>query len=90
LIVMPYVIETIDASLVDTSVLGLYRSYFADSGTILSDLYGLMRDDPPERRFGLREQNGPAGKYWGFVACALGGRVLVPLRKLAESRNGPE
>jgi esterase/lipase superfamily enzyme len=62
LIVMPGV-ESIDASFVDTSLLGLNHSYFADNGTILSDLYRLFRDDPAEKRFGLREQGSGAAKF---------------------------
>jgi esterase/lipase superfamily enzyme len=70
LIVMPGAIETVDASNVDTSALGLFHSYFADNGTILADLYHLFRDDPAERRFGLREEEDAAGKYWVLVARA--------------------
>jgi esterase/lipase superfamily enzyme len=70
LIVMPGVLQSIDASEVDTSLLGLNHSYFADNGTILSDLYRLFRDDPAEQRFGLTEATGAAGKYWIFAARA--------------------
>jgi esterase/lipase superfamily enzyme len=70
LIVMPGVLQSIDASEVDTSLLGLNHSYFADNGTILSDLYRLFRDDPAEKRFGLTEATGTAGKYWIFAARA--------------------
>jgi esterase/lipase superfamily enzyme len=70
LIVMPRVLESIDASSVDTSLLGLYHSYFADNGTILADLYRLFRNDPADKRFGLIEEIGATGKYWILAARA--------------------
>lgn len=70
LIVMPGVIETVDASSVDTSALGLFHSYFADNGTILADLYQLFRDNPADKRFGLKEVGDTPTKYWVLVARA--------------------
>jgi len=66
LVVMPGIVDTIDASNVDIGLLGLNHSYFADSSTILCDLYGVLHDNPADKRFGLREESGAAGKYWIF------------------------
>jgi esterase/lipase superfamily enzyme len=60
-------IDTIDASSVDTSILGLSHSYYADNTTILSDLFALFRGRPPAERFGLRSVTGPRGVYWRFL-----------------------
>lgn len=62
LVVVPGV-DTIDASWVDTSFTG--HSYYADSRSVLFDLFSLLRyGKPPGERFGLfvREQGGL--KYW--------------------------
>lgn len=64
LVVMPG-IETIDASQVDTSLLG--HSYFAETGSVLSDIYYLIRDGQrADRRFGLRRVDGETGPHWEF------------------------
>ena len=61
-------IDTIDASAVETSFLA--HSYFGDS--ILLDIFSLVRNGlPPELRFGLREENSEAGKYWVFEPGAF-------------------
>jgi esterase/lipase superfamily enzyme len=59
-------IDTIDASSVETSTLGLGHSYYGDSGTILADLFALIQGRLPAERFGLRPMTAPAGKYWLF------------------------
>jgi esterase/lipase superfamily enzyme len=59
-------LQTIDASQVDTSLLGLNHSYFADNGTILSDLFTLLKGQPPQERFGLVPMTAPGGTYWRF------------------------
>ncbi|MDE3036525.1 MAG: alpha/beta fold hydrolase, partial [Nitrospirota bacterium] len=64
LVVVPGV-DTIDASWVDTSFTG--HSYYADSRSVLFDLFNLLRHGkPPGERFGLlaKEQNGQ--RYWAF------------------------
>jgi esterase/lipase superfamily enzyme len=66
LIVMPDAMDTVDASTVDTSLLGLNHSYYADNAAILSDLFRLLQNDRPEKRFGLRAAENTAGKYWIF------------------------
>jgi esterase/lipase superfamily enzyme len=59
-------LQTIDASQVDTSLLGLNHSYFADNSTILSDLFTLLKGQPPQERFALVPMTAPAGQYWRF------------------------
>jgi esterase/lipase superfamily enzyme len=59
-------IQTVDASAVQTSALGLGHSYYADNSTVLSDLFGLIRGRAPSERFGLIETRVPAGPYWRF------------------------
>jgi len=64
LVVVPGV-DTVDASAVDTSLLG--HSYFGDTRTLIGDLFALLIDGKrPEERFGL-EQAGPDGaRHWRF------------------------
>jgi len=59
-------IDTVDASSVDTSLLGVLHQYYADSKTILSDIFNLVRDTPPKGRFGLRSVQSQKGQYWLF------------------------
>lgn len=59
-------IDSIDASAVDTSMLGLFHQYYADNRTILSDLFQLLRDNPPESRFGLTAVTTGSGSFWRF------------------------
>jgi esterase/lipase superfamily enzyme len=59
-------IETIDATGVDTSLLG--HSYFAETRSLLSDMFNLIRDDKrPDRRSGLRRIDMQTGRYWEFI-----------------------
>ena len=60
-------VQSIDASTVDTSLLGFDHEYFADSKNILSDLFHLLRGEAPDSRSGLHRQNKEAGVYWIFV-----------------------
>jgi esterase/lipase superfamily enzyme len=58
-------IETIDATAVDSSLVG--HSYFADSRSVLSDMFHLVRDGQrATRRFGLRAVDVERGRYWEF------------------------
>jgi esterase/lipase superfamily enzyme len=58
-------IETVDATGMDTGFLG--HSYFAETRSVLADLYGLINEGRrPEERFGLREVESPAGSFWAF------------------------
>jgi esterase/lipase superfamily enzyme len=64
LVVIPG-IETVDASLVDTSLLG--HSYIGDSRTVITDMTALvLQGTRAEKRAGLRMINGSAGRYWSF------------------------
>lgn len=59
-------VETVDASSVQTSMLGLGHSYYADNSTLLSDLFHLIRGRRPDERFGLEPVPAGAGRYWRF------------------------
>lgn len=64
LVVVPG-IETIDATHVDTSLLG--HSYFAEARSVLSDMFYLIRNDQrADKRFGLRPVDAQVGRYWEF------------------------
>lgn len=64
LVVVPG-IETIDATGTDTSLLG--HSYFAETRSVLSDIFYLIRNGQrAEQRFGLQRVDTQAGKYWVF------------------------
>jgi esterase/lipase superfamily enzyme len=64
LVVVPGV-ETIDATYVDTSLLG--HSYFAETRSVLSDMFYLIRNgERADMRFGLRRVDAQAGRYWEF------------------------
>jgi esterase/lipase superfamily enzyme/nucleoid DNA-binding protein len=46
-------VDTIDASAVDTNLIGHF--YYAENRSVLSDIFNLLRDgSPPEKRFGIR------------------------------------
>lgn len=58
-------IETIDATGTDTSLLG--HSYFAETRSVLSDMFYLIRNGQrADQRFGLRGIDTQAGRYWEF------------------------
>jgi esterase/lipase superfamily enzyme len=59
-------IDTVDASSVNTSLVGLGHAYYADNSTILSDLFSVLRGRKPPERFGLTPVQTPAGTYWRF------------------------
>lgn len=64
LVVVPRV-DTIDATGMDTSLLG--HSYYADNRSILSDLFYLIREGKsPPSRFGLLEKTRYGVPYWMF------------------------
>jgi hypothetical protein len=63
-------VDTIDASAVETSTLGLNHAYWADNGTILSDLFDLIRDRPPGDRPRLVQIRAGEGAFWRFRAAA--------------------
>ncbi|WDE02144.1 alpha/beta hydrolase [Thalassomonas actiniarum] len=58
-------IETIDATAVDTSLLG--HSYPKDESSVLSDIFNLIRNGlRPDQRFRLSPIDTEAGRYWKF------------------------
>jgi esterase/lipase superfamily enzyme len=57
-------IETIDASGVETDLVG--HSYYATNKTVLGDVYYVLRGHPPSGRFGLNPVTIAAGAYWEF------------------------
>jgi esterase/lipase superfamily enzyme len=58
-------IDTIDVSAVDTSFMG--HSYFAENGSVISDLISLLRDGkPPAERAGLVAVPLGTMRYWAF------------------------
>lgn len=59
-------VDSIDASSVRTDFLN--HSYFGDSGSILSDLFYLIRDNlPPSARVRLRKRDLYGQTYWSFL-----------------------
>lgn len=60
-------VDTIDASNVNTSLLG--HSYFGDERTLIGDLANLIRNNlPPEKRPGLERVTHKTHHYWRFLA----------------------
>jgi len=57
-------VSTIDASELETDLLG--HSYFAEHRSVVSDIYYLLQDQPPERRFGLIRVRRGKREYWKF------------------------
>ncbi len=58
-------VETIDASTVDTGLLG--HSYFGDNSSVLSDLFYLLKDGfPASKRSRLEQKTVQTGIYWAF------------------------
>jgi esterase/lipase superfamily enzyme len=59
-------IDTIDASAVDTSLVG--HSYFADNASVLADIDDILRRHAaPDQRPHLRAIDAQAGRYWIFT-----------------------
>jgi len=58
-------IDTVDATTVDTSLLG--HSYYGDNRSVLADLFELIRrGSPPQERFGLVPKERYGSRYWLF------------------------
>ncbi|WBA44238.1 alpha/beta hydrolase [Hymenobacter canadensis] len=55
-------VETVDASNIDTSLLG--HSYIAEEQELLADLADLFKGQRAKQRFGLRNKSGRSGMYW--------------------------
>jgi esterase/lipase superfamily enzyme len=59
-------LETVDASEIDTSLLG--HSYYGDNRSIISDLFYIVREGrSASQRFSLTQVIVPGGQYWKFV-----------------------
>jgi len=58
-------IDTIDASAVDTDLVGHF--YYGDNRSVLSDVFYVLRGHAPKERSMLRSRRSPAGSYWAFV-----------------------
>jgi len=63
-LVLVHGMDTIDASAVDTGLLG--HSYYGDEQSILSDMFYMFRGIRPEARAMLMRKSKPAGDYWAF------------------------
>ncbi|MET4801465.1 alpha/beta hydrolase [Bradyrhizobium sp. LB11.1] len=62
-------IDTIDASLVDTSLVGLHHSYFGEKRSILNDMFNLIAQQlAPDQRFDLQASGDALRKYWSYRA----------------------
>jgi esterase/lipase superfamily enzyme len=62
-------VDTIDASKVDTSLIGLHHSYFGSKRSILSDMFTLIAQQlEPDKRFELEAAGDVEGKYWKYRA----------------------
>ena len=59
-------VDTVDASSVRTDAFTFNHSYFADNLAMLSELYHLLRGDPPEIRFGLERVGSGEAVFWRF------------------------
>jgi esterase/lipase superfamily enzyme len=58
-------VDTVEVSAVDTSLVGHF--YYGDNRSVLSDLFGLLRDHKaPDQRFGLAARKKNGLRYWVF------------------------
>lgn len=58
-------VDTIDATMVDTSLIGLRHSYFGAKRSILNDMFALVQHGlEPAGRFDLKAANSARGAYW--------------------------
>jgi esterase/lipase superfamily enzyme len=57
-------LDTIDASSVDTSLVG--HSYYGDNRSIVSDIFALFQHHAAPPRFGMQERTTALGEYWLF------------------------
>ena len=59
-------IDTVDASAVDTGLIG--HAYYGDNRSIISDIFAVMNSGtPPGQRFGMHEKTYQQATYWAFV-----------------------
>jgi esterase/lipase superfamily enzyme len=60
-------VDTIDASKVDTSLIGLRHSYFGSKRSILNDMFTLIAQRlAPDQRFDLQAAVDAGRKYWSY------------------------
>jgi esterase/lipase superfamily enzyme len=60
-------VDTIDATLVDTSLVGLHHSYFSNERSILNDMFNLIKQQlAPDQRFDLQGVGEALKKYWSY------------------------
>jgi esterase/lipase superfamily enzyme len=57
-------VDTIDVSSIDTSFVGHF--YYGDNRSVLSDIFNLLKGEPPANRFGLKERKKGSRSYWEF------------------------
>jgi len=70
-------IETIDATAVDSSLLG--HSYYGSNATVLDDLGLLLRNQPIESRNYLKSVQTETRPYWAFEPVQVSRTPLTPL-----------
>jgi hypothetical protein len=58
-------VDSVDASKVDTDLIG--HSYYGDNTTVLSDLFCVLRGQPPDGRSRLRAFKRGDVPYWVFA-----------------------
>jgi len=56
--------DTVEASAVDTNLIGHF--YYAENRSVLSDIFNLLDNKDPDKRFGIRPVKGPP-PYWRFA-----------------------
>lgn len=60
-------VDTIDASEVDTSLIGLRHSYFGSARSILGDIAALLAHRlAPDKRFEIQPAGNAARRYWSY------------------------
>jgi esterase/lipase superfamily enzyme len=60
-------VDTIDATMVDTSLVGLRHSYFGSTRSILNDIFALLQHGHgPQGRFDLVAASSTRGRYWQY------------------------
>lgn len=60
-------VDTIDATMADTSLIGLRHSYFGTKRSILNDIFALIQHGlAPGERFDLEAASSPRGEYWQY------------------------
>jgi len=64
-------IDTIDATRLNTDLLGLHHSYYGDHTSLLSDIFQIIKQSTrPGQRFGLKGVPQNAPRYWQFQPIA--------------------